>query len=1106
MKTNQTFCAFSRISRISAAGILIAFSGSAVALAPSASESSSPGASDAPRSASRPAGIRMSAARASVSKKETPRTGADTDLDRADVPTNDAPAGPLGGSAVVEGMYTHVAPLLRRMHPNLRNLTDAEIFELVQQRYAQNKANAQGRDLDQPVSGEPGADPLGPQGGSGTLVLPMGGGRKHDLGNPGPGEWNNPHNVPPMGEGYRTDHSAKYLEEHPLNLARLNLRARLGGYADYSNLAFADTVTGADGGGIWPTLELPSNTQDFDGDGELFDPLPARPVVVYYQFLEEGMTNLDWDGGEDNFNQVRLTTSDSNDDDAIDLNDEADDSDGISDTWIQNPVFVNRSVIPPPNPADFDADLAPWLEASGFPTTRWGDDRPIFLHPDAEAAWRLAQRLYFSGALDRFQDTFDDSQVLEPEERELILGAMRAIEDVTNITFLERPDLPGATPPGTVLLPPRNNGYPLNAVGYTLDTSGVAIDPGGILGLPGASEFPWEPEDDYPWILIAKGGNPDQAENGPSGSSIVGITRNQPFPAQVDFVFTDLDGDGFPDTPDSDGDGSPDQVILSGDNLGNAINADLTAIRSVMDTDGNGTVNIADGTLTSGGALEFPVFGGNFKLDLNFDGTPDLMQDTNADGDPTLIPLGDIGLDLDGDGGLDSVFGGAGASPIPFPADAIPCELLGITQLSFDNEDIGGVVYQLMRHLGFLNEHQRPDRDDFVRINFGNIDADLITGFGKIAGGTDKFANFIENFDTTTQTIPPDGFTPRQPGAWTIGAAPASGQWAFATPAPGDGVAPVADFAVDADDDSAECLVTGLFPGAGIVGEAIFTSPNIYGPEDSTVSFAYWLNSTTAGDLQEGDGLIVQVSTDGGTNWIGDGVDDEEDEQPLIVLSTPSAQWREVSVVVGDARNDGATQLPDFRVRFIARNSDATRQVEMALDRIRVQNPYDYLSVMHFGTFAASIWPGEPGFETIEVREPNTFAFQNLIGLAQGLSLGDRVALSNLYGDPVVPDGDDPATDPCRADTDGDGQISALDVALFLEWFNAGDPRADFAPETCVDTNGDGSINTSDDTSGCLDVFDLVQFFEDVQNSFRCQNDPNNSFGENNLGGIDNPG
>jgi hypothetical protein len=801
------------------------------------------------------------------------------------------------------------------------------------------------------------------------------------------------------------------------------------------------------------------------------------------------MTDIQWDGGTDNFNQVALRTNDSNDDDVIDIGDEADDTDGIADTWITSP-FVNRSVIPPPDPADDDEELAAWLLNSGLGALRWGDERPIFTHPDAEASWRIAQRLYFSGNNDAFEETFDSGQVLTVEERQQMVSAMRAIEDVTNITFLQRPDLPAVgAPPGFTLIPPPNNGYPVNAVGYTLDPSGVAVDPGGILGLPGASEFPWQPEDDYPWILIAKGGNPALAEDGPTGSTIVGNARNLPFAASIDYFLTDLDGDGFPGHARHKRRLSPRSDHLEQRELRQHVPGQWRSHRGPQrpglgpqrgggwlrrDAAGGGARRRPRGPPVGPGDRLPPVRQLPVRPELRRRRGPDPRHQRGRRRDRPGASAISSSISTPTARATPSS-GAPVASPIPFPSDAIPCELMGITQAAFDNQDIGAIVYQLMRHLGFLNEHQRPDREDFVRVNFDNIDSNFLPGFALITSGTDRYANFIENFDTTTSTIPPaPPFTPRLPGAWTISGAPTSGPWSFAVPAPGDDPAPIEDFAVDEDDMSAEALVTGITVGQRLVGETVFTSPAIYGPEDAMVTFAYFLNSDTPAPLQTGDGLIVESSPDGGVTW---------DE--LTTLTVPNADWREVSVVVGDVRNDGATEIPDFLVRFTARNTDAGRAVEMGLDRIRVQNPYDFLSIMHFGTFAASIFPGERGFESIEVREPNTADFQDLIGLAQGLSLGDRIGLSNLYGDPVTPDGDEPAPDPCRADVSGDGVIDAIDVTLFLELYNAGDMQADFAPEF-----------------GVIDIFDLVQFFVDAQNSFRCQNDPDNNFGSNNFSDL----
>jgi hypothetical protein len=272
MKTNQTTSAFSRMTRISAAGILIAFSGTAVALADDAPARGSADG-DAPTRV-----IRASATRArAASPAKAELTDAALTKGEAEKPAVVVePTLPEGEA--LESFYASVPLLLRRMHPNLRAMSDADILRLVQKRAAEINAEKMGVDL-----------PDTPQAGSGP------GGRVFSMNDtdsragdrtrldPGPGNWWNNPNTPKMGEGYRADYSPVYREEHEMNLQRLRLRSMFGGYADYSNLAFADIIADIDQGGRWPTLALPSNTQDFDGDGELFDPLPARPIVVYYQ-------------------------------------------------------------------------------------------------------------------------------------------------------------------------------------------------------------------------------------------------------------------------------------------------------------------------------------------------------------------------------------------------------------------------------------------------------------------------------------------------------------------------------------------------------------------------------------------------------------------------------------------------------------------------------------------------------------------------------------------------------------------------------------------------------------------------------------------------------
>ena len=1041
-----TKTALSRLSRISSAGILIAFSGSALALA-----------ADAPsRAPASPSGAAKTTEQASVRKADKPvaqemtRERIEDDLRR--------------------GKYTNVANMLRVTHPQLKDVGDDVLLRIVAERARELLQNGElsgdfGGGLDRPGSNE----------GSGQGVVTFDGpddSAEQDRGLLGPGEWRNPPGLPRLGEGHRATVTHRVAAERADRHARLFLRSLLGENADFSNLAYADAVVDVSGGGIWPPLQLPSNTIDFNGDGEVFDPLPARPVVVYYQFLEETMTDLEWDDGEDLVNQIGLRTQDTDMDMAITLADDTDDTDGIADNWPANPAFVNVSVIPPFEDED-DIDLLTWLAASGFPG-RWGDARPIFLHPDSEAAWRLAQALYFDTTdPDDFQESWDSSQVLEEEERQLVLAAMRAIEGVTNIVFIERSDYLGQSPAQNVTLQSLgvNLGYPVNAVGYTLNNDpAIVVDPGGIpnTGTLGNSEIPWYPEDDYPWMLILKGSDPALGEAGPNVTTEVGPSRNPIGAPLIDNIYTDLDGDGFPDTPDSNNDGLPDQLVFS--SLGTANIVPMSPMgRSIIDINLDGAITSADSDVDGNGNLPL-TFGPrpNFLSDMNFDLTIDSIWDNNADGNAAVVNiLGDLVMDFEPDQIADSVFpGSATPSSAPFPFDTIPCSLVGFTQNVFDTEDIGFVVYTLMGQLSILDEQTRPDREEYIRVFEENIDSNN-GGLEITQSGVDKYANFIDNFDTTVSAAP-----------WTTAGTPVSGGWAVGMPvAAGDGVAPTEDFAVDEDDLSTMCLLTDPTPGNTLVGETQYISPNIYGPQDGMVKFAFFINSTTPDPMQPGDGLIVQTSKDGGTTW-----------QSLIGFAGISDQWREAEVEIGETRADSQTGLPTFQVRFIARNSDASRVIEMGVDRIRVQNPYDFLSITHGGEFFSSRLPGVAGYETIEVREPNE-EFQDRIGQAAGLSQGDRIGLSNLYGVPVLPDGEGPAPDPCRADVNGDGTIDAVDVALFLELFNAGDPRADFA-----------------DPEGVIDIFDLVQFFTEVQQSFRCLNDPDNNFGLNNFTGLNPPG
>ena len=844
-----------------------------------------------------------------------------------------------------------------------------------------------------------------------------------------PGTWPDDPNFPGMGTGYANCFTSEYV------------------YGDLGTRSFADM----NGIGRWPIIPVPDDTPDLDGDGEPDDPIPNRPVIVYYRFLDEDMTDLEWDSGDDNFNLVGLRTQDTNGDGNIDSTDDPDDTDGLSDTWTE--PFVDVSVIPPADQSLATDELGIALSAMGLGTVPWGNDRPVFIDGDAEAAWRLAQALYGGIPGFTFQDTFESGQVFEPEERQLMLRAMEAIESVSNVIFIERTgDFSGYLA-----------GYPFAPKGYVLDQNGLLVNPGPYAGGPGG-DVPYEPDDDYPWVLIAKGSDTFFTANANFTTQIGAKRETSTFIDNTTLI--DINGDGFPDTPDLDGDFLPDQVILSDVSRSFGTPPPTTA----LDATGDGAVTAADTSFTypplgGPGTLDFADFFINRTVtDFNADGTPDVILDPNTDGDNNVVDvLFGLQFDFDGDNVGDSVFpGGTEASPTPYPMEAIPCELVNISQAVIDNESIGVMVHEMMHALGFNHEHQRPDREEYVHVNIEHIDPANVNQFVPLPGGTDQYANYIDNFDTT----------PNATAGWTVSGSPSAGAWVAATPVtPGSGdISPPEDYAVDSDDDSAVCFVTGNTAGEDLDGTTILTSPTIYGPKDAEVKFAYWF-ATDGTALDETDGLIVESSNDGGTTW---------DE--LVTITDSAQEWRTMSVTVGETRNDSDDRDPSFILRFTARDEGTDNQMEVGIDRVRVQNPYDFLSIMHYGTYGFSIFPNQPGFEVIEVRPPNDVEFQNQIGQRSGLSEGDRLALANLFGGPPTPvTGTD---EPCRADVNEDGIINGADLLLFLEWYNSGDSRADFADE-----------------QGVIDVFDLLQFFIDFQNRFECAND-GNGLGQNNLGGV----
>ena len=64
-----------------------------------------------------------------------------------------------------------------------------------------------------------------------------------------------------------------------------------------------------------------------------------------------------------------------------------------------------------------------------------------------------------------------------------------------------------------------------------------------------------------------------------------------------------------------------------------------------------------------------------------------------------------------------------------------------------------GPVHELLHTLGFVHEHTRPDRDDFISINYDNIKPGKETNFEKRRHGT---SDFFEKGSVDTKNTPYD--------------------------------------------------------------------------------------------------------------------------------------------------------------------------------------------------------------------------------------------------------------------------------------------------------------------------------------------------------------
>ena len=64
-----------------------------------------------------------------------------------------------------------------------------------------------------------------------------------------------------------------------------------------------------------------------------------------------------------------------------------------------------------------------------------------------------------------------------------------------------------------------------------------------------------------------------------------------------------------------------------------------------------------------------------------------------------------------------------------------------------------GPVHELLHTLGFVHEHTRPDRDDFISVNFDNIEPGEEKNFEKRPHGT---SDFFEKGSVDSKNTPYD--------------------------------------------------------------------------------------------------------------------------------------------------------------------------------------------------------------------------------------------------------------------------------------------------------------------------------------------------------------
>jgi choice-of-anchor B domain-containing protein len=164
---------------------------------------------------------------------------------------------------------------------------------------------------------------------------------------------------------------------------------------------------------------------------------------------------------------------------------------------------------------------------------------------------------------------------------------------------------------------------------------------------------------------------------------------------------------------------------------------------------------------------------------------------------------------------------------------------------------------------------------------------------------SDQIAGFGDNFQTNQ--------------GWTVNSTASDGQWQRAIPADASRGAPASDF-----DGSGFCYVTDNAAGNSDVdsGFTRLTSPAFDLSGGGIVSYAYWLNDVSNGNLSANDNLVVEFSGNNGGSWT----------EVARYLSAASS-WRTADLVI-----DGSLAGAQSRVRFTVNDDDPQGVVEAAID------------------------------------------------------------------------------------------------------------------------------------------------------------------------------